>query len=202
MSTLLEKTFNEIKKLPETEQNIFAKWILEELEAERKWDKLFAESEDISEKLAEEALKEHKEGKTEVLDFNKLWFQEPQQNFGNIINIASIYGIIPPRFEIYENTEMTTPIEYNVIKHSIVSMTKYVAKYYKGFNIRANCISPGGILNNQSQEFLDKYNKFSLNKGMLERKDISGTLLFLISDMSKYVNGQNIIVDDGWSLWI
>jgi NAD(P)-dependent dehydrogenase (short-subunit alcohol dehydrogenase family) len=123
-----------------------------------------------------------------------------KQNFGNIINIASIYGIIPPRFEIYENTEMTTPIEYNVIKHSIVSMTKYIAKYYKGFNIRANCISPGGILNNQSQEFLDKYNKFSLNKGMLERKDISGTLLFLISDMSKYVNGQNIIVDDGWSL--
>ena len=72
MSTLLEKAFNEIKKLPETEQNIFAKWILEELEAERKWDKLFAESEDILEKLAEEALKEHKEGKTEVLDFNKL----------------------------------------------------------------------------------------------------------------------------------
>ena len=72
MSTLLEKAFNEIKKLPETEQNIFAKWILEELETERKWDKLFAESEDILEKLAEEALKEHKEGKTEVLDFNKL----------------------------------------------------------------------------------------------------------------------------------
>ena len=72
MSTLLEKAFNEIKKLPEIEQNIFAKWILEELEAERKWDKLFAESEDILEKLAEEALKEHREGKTEVLNFDKL----------------------------------------------------------------------------------------------------------------------------------
>jgi len=72
MSTLLEKAFNEFLKFSETEQNIFAKWILEELESERKWDKLFAESEDILEKLAEEALKEHKEGKTEVLDFNKL----------------------------------------------------------------------------------------------------------------------------------
>ena len=84
MSTLLEKAFNEIKKLPETEQNIFAKWILEELEAERKWDKLFAESEDVLEKLAEEALKEFKEGKTEILDFNKLWFPELRQNFGNL----------------------------------------------------------------------------------------------------------------------
>jgi len=72
MSRLLEKAFNEIKKLPETEQNIFAKWILEELEAERRWDELFAESEDVLEKLAEEALEEHKEGKTEVLDVDKL----------------------------------------------------------------------------------------------------------------------------------
>ena len=72
MSTLLEKAFKEIKKLPETEQNIFAKWILEELEAERKWERLFADSEDVLERLAEEALKEYKEGKTEVLDFDKL----------------------------------------------------------------------------------------------------------------------------------
>ena len=122
------------------------------------------------------------------------------QKFGNIINIASIYGIISPKFEIYENTNMTMPIEYNVIKHSIISMTKYIAKYYKGFNIRVNCISPGGILNKQSKEFLEKYKKYALNKGMLEKEDISGALLFLLSDLSKYVNGQNIIVDDGWSL--
>lgn len=123
-----------------------------------------------------------------------------KQGFGNIVNIASIYGVISPKFEIYENTAMTMPIEYNVIKHSIISMTKYVAKYYNGYNIRANCISPGGILNNQPNEFLEKYNKYGLNKGMLDREDISGTLLFLLSDLSKYVNGQNIIVDDGWSL--
>jgi len=123
-----------------------------------------------------------------------------KQGYGNIVNIASIYGVIPPRFEIYEYTDMTMPIEYNVIKHSIISMTKYVAKYYKGFNIRVNCISPGGILNNQPSEFIKKYNKFALNKGMLEKEDISGTLLFLLSNLSKYINGQNIIVDDGWSL--
>jgi len=122
------------------------------------------------------------------------------QGYGNIINIASIYGVIPPKFEIYENTDMTMPVEYNVIKHGIISMSKYIAKYYKRYNIRVNCISPGGILNNQPKEFLDKYNQYALNKGMLDKEDISGTLLFLLSDLSKYVNGQNIIVDDGWSL--
>jgi len=71
MSTLLEKAFEEIKKLPEIEQNIFARWILEEIKA-KKWDKLFAESEDILEKLAKEALEEHRAGKTKLLDFDKL----------------------------------------------------------------------------------------------------------------------------------
>ena len=123
-----------------------------------------------------------------------------KQGYGNIISIASIYGVIPPRFEIYEGTNMTMPVEYNVIKHSIISLTKYVAKYYKGYNIRANTISPGGILNNQSKEFLDKYNQYALNKGMLDKSDINGTLLFLLSDLSKYINGQNIVVDDGWIL--
>jgi len=122
------------------------------------------------------------------------------QGYGHIINIASIYGVMPPRFEIYEGTDMTMPIEYNVIKHSIISMTKYIAKYYKGCNIRTNCISPGGILNNQPKEFLEKYNNYALNKGMLDKSDINGILLFLLSDLSKYINGQNIIVDDGWSL--
>jgi len=123
-----------------------------------------------------------------------------KQGYGNIINIASIYGVIPPRFEIYEGTKMTMPIEYNVIKHGIISMTKYIAKYYKGYNIRANCISPGGIFNNQPEKFIENYNKYGLTKGILNKNDINGTLVFLLSDMSKYINGQNIIVDDGWTL--
>jgi NAD(P)-dependent dehydrogenase (short-subunit alcohol dehydrogenase family) len=95
---------------------------------------------------------------------------------------------------------MTMPVEYNIIKHGLISMMKYIAKYYKGFNIRTNCISPGGIFNNQPKEFLEKYNKYALNKGILDKSDINGTLLFLLSDLSKYINGQNIVVDDGWSL--
>jgi NAD(P)-dependent dehydrogenase (short-subunit alcohol dehydrogenase family) len=122
------------------------------------------------------------------------------QKFGNIISISSIYGVVPPRFEIYDNTTMTMPVEYALIKAAIIHLSKYMAKYYKGTGIRFNCLSPGGILNNQDQLFVDKYNSFALSKGMLDKNDIIGALVFLLSDMSKYVNGQNIVVDDGWSL--
>ena len=123
-----------------------------------------------------------------------------KQGYGNIINISSIYGVVTPRFEIYNNTQMTTPVEYAAIKSALIHLTKYMAKYFKGMNIRVNAISPGGILNNQPKEFLKAYNSFGLNKGMLDKNDLKGTLIYLLSDMSRYVNGQNIVVDDGWSL--
>ena len=75
-----------------------------------------------------------------------------------------------------------------------------MAKYLKGMNIRVNAISPGGILDSQPEVFLDAYKRECLNKGMLDKNDITGTLIYLLSDMSKFVNGQNIIVDDGFCL--
>ena len=123
-----------------------------------------------------------------------------KQGHGNIINIASIYGVIAPRFDIYDNTDMTMPVEYAAIKSAIIHLTKYVAKYYKGYNIRVNCISPGGIYNNQPEPFIKSYNEYALNRGILDSSDITGILLFLLSNESKYINGQNIIVDDGWTL--
>ena len=127
-----------------------------------------------------------------------LYFEK--QGHGNVVNIASIYGVIPPRFEIYEGTNMSMPVEYACIKSAIIHLTKYMAKYFKGKNIRFNCISPGGILDNQPDVFLEKYNAFGLSKGMLHKEDVNGTLIFLLSDMSKHINGQNIVVDDGWTL--
>jgi len=92
------------------------------------------------------------------------------------------------------------PIEYAAIKSALIRMTKYLAKYLKDCNIRVNSISPGGIFDNQPDEFVKKYNEKCLSKGMLAKSDLNGTLLYLLSDMSKYVNGQNIIVDDGFVL--
>ena len=123
-----------------------------------------------------------------------------EQGFGNIINLASIYGVIAPRFEIYDNTRMTTPVEYAAIKSGLIHLSKYMAKYFKGKNIRVNTISLGGIEDKQPEPFLKAYKEFCLNKGMLNAKDISGTVLYLLSDLSEFVNGQNIIVDDGFTL--
>ncbi|WP_066163944.1 oxidoreductase [Aliarcobacter cryaerophilus] len=126
------------------------------------------------------------------------YFQK--QGYGNIVNISSIYGVVAPKFEIYENTSMSMPVEYAAIKSGLIHLTKYMAKYFKGMNIKVNALSPGGILNNQAESFLEKYKENCLNKGMLENSDLKGTLVYLLSDMSKYVNGQNIVVDDGFSL--
>jgi len=127
-----------------------------------------------------------------------LYFQ--RQGYGNIINISSIYGVVAPRFEIYENTPMTMAVEYAAIKSGLIHLTKYMAKYFKGMNIKVNTLSPGGIFDNQPEPFLEAYKKQCLNKGMLDKSDMKGTLVYLLSDMSKYVNGQNIVVDDGFSL--
>lgn len=122
------------------------------------------------------------------------------QGFGNIINISSIYGVIAPRFEIYEGTQMTMPVEYAAIKSALIHLTKYLAMYYKGKNIRVNAISLGGLLDNQPNSFLEYYKSFCLNKGMLDKSDINGTLVYMLSDLSQFMNGQNIIVDDGFTL--
>ncbi len=123
-----------------------------------------------------------------------------KQGYGNIVNISSIYGVIAPRFEIYDDTIMTTPVEYAAIKSGLIHLTKYMAKYFKGKNIRVNNISLGGLEDKQPESFLEAYKSHCLNKGMLDAKDISGTLVYLLSDLSEFVNGQNIVVDDGFTL--
>ncbi len=95
---------------------------------------------------------------------------------------------------------MTTPVEYAAIKSGLIHLTKYMAKYFKGMNIKVNTLSPGGILDAQPESFLNNYKKYCSNKGMLEKEDMTGTLIYLLSDMSQYVNGQNIVVDDGFIL--
>lgn len=122
------------------------------------------------------------------------------QGSGNLVHISSIQGVAAPKFDHYEGTNMSSPIEYSAMKSGIISITQYLAKYCKDENIRVNCISPGGILDNQPKSFLKKYRSSCQSKGMLDAVDIVGALSFLLSEQSKYITGQNIIVDDGWSL--
>lgn len=119
---------------------------------------------------------------------------------GNMINVSSIYGVMAPRFEVYAGTSMTMPVEYAAIKSGLLHLTRYFAQYLKGSNIRVNALSPGGILDRQPEEFLTRYRAMCADKGMLNSGDLAGSLVFLLSDLSRYIDGQNLIVDDGFSL--
>tara|TARA_Y100001968_G_C19438650_1_gene761263 strand:+ start:1706 stop:2476 length:771 start_codon:yes stop_codon:yes gene_type:complete len=119
---------------------------------------------------------------------------------GDLIHISSILGVQSPKFQHYEGTEMTSPIEYTAIKSGIISITKWLAKYHKGKEIRVNCVSPGGILDSQPKVFLEKYKKDCTNVGMLSGSQVASTIVFLLSPAAIAINGQNIIVDDGWTL--
>ncbi len=123
-----------------------------------------------------------------------------KQGHGNLIHLSSIQGIAAPKFNHYDSTDMSSPIEYSAIKAGIIAITRYLAKYCKGLDIRVNCISPGGILTDQPKKFLENYKSDCISKGMLDAEDLTGTVIFLLSAQSRYITGQNIVVDDGWSL--
>lgn len=127
-----------------------------------------------------------------------IYFRE--QGHGNIVNISSIYGALTPRFDVYAGLPMTMPVEYAAAKSGLLHITRYFAQYFKKDGIRVNAISPGGILEGQPDEFLNRYRGYCGGKGMLDAEDIVGALLFLLSDDSRYLTGQNLVVDDGYSL--
>ena len=154
--------------------------------------------EDVTYKDFCENINLHLGGYFQVLQVFTNFFKN--QGIGNVINMCSIYGLVAPKFDIYEETNMTMPVEYAAIKAAILNLTRYYASYYKGSSIRFNCISPGGVINDQPTNFIEKYNKKCLSKGMLDPKDVSKTLLFLLSDNSSYIHGENIVIDDGFSI--
>lgn len=122
---------------------------------------------------------------------------------GSIINISSTYGIVGPDQSIYTNKRnknlfYKTP-SYPTSKGAVISFTKYLASYWGGKGIRVNCVSPGGIRNNQNKEFIKKYSAKTILGRMAETKDIVGTIKFLCSDEASYITGSNIVVDGGWT---
>lgn len=119
---------------------------------------------------------------------------------GNIVNMGSIYGVVPPKFEIYEGTTMTVAVEYAAIKSGIIHLTRYFAQYFKTSGIRCNSLSPGGVFDDQPEPFLSNYTAKCGTKGMLDANDVASALAFLLSDESIYITGQNLVVDDGFSL--
>lgn len=122
------------------------------------------------------------------------------QGYGNLIHLSSIQGIRAPKFEHYTGTSMTSPVQYAAIKAGIISIVRWLARYSANQNIRVNCVSPGGILDDQPEDFLRRYRESCTNIGMLSAEQVASSVIFLLSPGAAAINGQNIIVDDGWSL--
>lgn len=120
-------------------------------------------------------------------------------NGGSIVNITSIYGVVGNDFTVYDGTTMTSPAAYAAIKGGIINFSRYLASYYGKDKIRVNCVSPGGIFDNQNPRFVSNFeNKVPMNR-MGTPEDISPSVSFLLSDGASYITGHNLLVDGGWT---
>ena len=126
---------------------------------------------------------------------------------GVIVNIASDLSVISPKQSLYssggkimESLEPVKPVTYSIIKHGLIGLTKYLATYWPG-KVRCNALSPGGVKTHQSNEFLLKINKEIPMKRMADQTEYKGAIKFLCGDSSSYMNGHNLIMDGGRSIW-
>jgi len=119
---------------------------------------------------------------------------------GSIVNMASIYGVVGYDFTIYKGTNINPPAVYSAIKGGLINLTRFLASKYGEKGIRVNCVSPGGIYNNQPRTFVKAYEEKIPLKRMANPEDIAPGVSFLLSDEAKYITGHNLIIDGGWTI--
>lgn len=126
---------------------------------------------------------------------------------GVIINVASDLGVIAPDQRLYrkegvpEAQQDVKPVSYSVIKHALIGLTKYLATYWASDGVRCNALSPGGVLAGQNELFLQRISHLIPMGRMADINELQGAIIFLCSPASSYMNGANLIIDGGRSVW-
>ena len=119
---------------------------------------------------------------------------------GAVVNVASLYGVLGPDMSLYEGTAMGNPAAYAASKGGLVQLTRWLATTLAP-DIRVNCVSPGGIARGQPEPFVERYVRRTPLGRMGREEDLLGAVVYLASDLSRWVTGQNIMVDGGFSAW-
>lgn len=124
-----------------------------------------------------------------------------EQGGGAILNIGSTYGVVGCDQRIYGDTGINSSVAYATTKSGLVNLSRYLASYYQGKNVRVNCLSPAGVANHQKEPFLSNYLDKMMIKRMAELDDLGAAVLYLVSDASTWVTGTNMMVDGGLTAW-
>ena len=120
---------------------------------------------------------------------------------GSIINISSDLGIKAPNQKIYKHLNFVKPVTYSVIKHGIIGLSKYICSYWGESGVRCNTIAPTGVYNNQDKKFVKKLIQNIPLKRMARLEDLDGIIIYLLSDLSSFLNGSLISVDGGRAVY-
>lgn len=126
---------------------------------------------------------------------------------GVIVNVASDLAVIAPDQRIYQQAGLAAhmqpvkPVTYSVVKAALIGLTRYLATYWADKNVRVNAISPGGVANNQPQDFVARLTNLIPLGRMAEVDEYRGAILFLCSDASSYMTGANLVIDGGRTCW-
>lgn len=133
--------------------------------------------------------------------FSKYIYKYLKKSNGSLIFVSSIYGLVGPDHTIYRNQSFNTFPAYAASKSGLIGFSKWLATLSSKNNIRVNCISPGGIQNKHKNDFVTLYSKRVPLGRMGDKKDVTGAIIYLLSDASRYVTGQNIVIDGGLTAW-
>ncbi len=124
-----------------------------------------------------------------------------EQRSGSIVNIPSTYSVVAPNQNLYKGTKMGCPAAYSASKGGIDALSQYLSSYWAAKGVRVNMITPHGVWNNHEEQFEKNFSNFSPMERMSYNHEVAPALIYLLSDASSYVTGNNMLVEGGWTAW-